>query len=150
MKTHELAAFLRELSAVLSLLPDTELTALPDMLKSSSIYQGTLVPAEETKRIQRNHAPSDNIYATLATLSKGEIVQLLSKANVSIDIRSKDSAKDAARKISTHLTRYPTLARSGQTCSVLRQQRPALVSEPLSKALETLLGNRDEVPLTSD
>ena len=148
MKTHELAAFLRELSAVLSLLPDTELTSLPDMLKSSSIYQGTLVPAEETKRIQRNHAPSDNIYATLATLSKGEIVQLLSKANVSIDIRSKDSAKDAARKISTHLTRYPTLARRVRL--VLRQQRPALVSEPLSKALETLLGNRDEVPLTSD
>ena len=147
MKTHELAAFLRELSAILSHLPDTELTSLPEMLRGSSVSQGTLVRVEETKRAPRSLTPSHNIYATLATLSKGEIVQLLNEAKLPIKIRSKDSAKDVAQKISTHLTRYPTSARKVRLA--LRKQRPALISEPLSKALGTLLGNRDEVPLTN-
>ena len=147
MKTHELATFLRELSAILSYLPDTELTSLPEMLKSSPISQGALVPAEGTKRMPRSHSPSDNIYETLVILSKGQIVQLLNEANVSVEIRSKDSAKDAARKIRTHMTRYPASARKVR--QALRKQRPALISEPLSKALGTLLGNRDEISPTS-
>lgn len=148
MKTHELATLLRELSVVLGHLPNTELTSLPEVLKTSSTYQGSAAPVRETKRIPRSHAPSDEIDRTLETLSKREIVELVSEANLSIEIRSKDSAKDAARKISAYLTKYPTSAKKVRL--VLRNQRPALTSEPLSKALETLLGNRDEVPLTGN
>ena len=146
MRTHELAAILRELSVALSHLPDTDLTSLPEILKDSSTYQGSLGPVEPTKRRPRRSATTEDIHGTLATLSKREILELLDKANVSVKVRTKDSAKEAARKISTHLTEYPTSAKKIRLA--LRKQHPTLISQPLSKALDTLLGNRDEVPVT--
>ena len=148
MRTHELATFLGDLSAALSHLPDVELTSLPEMLGGLSTYQETFLPIEEKKRTPRRNAHSDDLQETLAGLSKTELVELINKANVPVEIRKKDSAKYAARKISTHLTKYPVSARNVRLA--LRKQGPALTSKPLSKALETLLGNRNAVPATEN
>lgn len=139
MKTHELAAFLKELAEALGQLPDMELTSLPEILKGAAVYPAALIPVEEPKRTLGKVTPEDDIQRTLAKLSKREMLQLLDRANVRIRIRSKDSTNDAAKKIKAHLLKYPASAKQIQIA--LGKERSGLISQPLSKALETLLGN---------
>jgi len=148
MKTHEFASLLRDFADMLDHLPDTEITAFPEALRSLSMPQEENVPLPLTETEQpKSRVSSDgDIFETLTTLPKKEIVAIIRDANVDIPIRVKDSGRDVALKIRTHLRRNPTVARKLR--SNLKRRKTTVVSEPLSKALGTLLGNRDEVSNT--
>ena len=149
MRTHELASILRGISDVLNHLPDTEVTSLSEVLKDTSISQETPAPpkAQEQKQPSaKTHATIEEIYQTLTTLPKRKIVELIDEADISVQIRGKDSAKDTARKVRSYLTAQPNSTR--KVNSILIRKHSAVVSEPLSKALGILLGDRDEVPST--
>ena len=148
MRTHELAVFLKDLSDVLTHLPDTEITSLPEILKTTSDLRGAIPPApvKVQPRAKLTSASIDDITKTLATLSKREIVELVGESSLNISIRSKDSAKDVANKIKMHLIKYPDSSK--RVNIILKRKHPVAISEPLSKALGTLLGNRDATPTT--
>lgn len=141
MRTHELAVFLREMSDVLINLPDSEITSLPEVLQNSSTsnVDNSLISGKGPKRVKTTSAPVDDIFTTLATLPKKEIVKLVDESSLDVSIRSKDSAKDAANKVKRHLTDYPES--SQQVNAILKRRHPPRISEPLSKAMRTLLGN---------
>lgn len=146
MRTHELAVFLRDLSDVLTHFPDTEITSLPEILKPTSDLREEISPAsvKASPRAKKTSASIDGISKTLATLSKKEIVELVDESSLNVSIRSKDSAKDAANKIKRHLIKYPDSSK--RVNIILKRKHPVAISEPLSKALGTLLGNRDATP----
>ena len=148
MRTHELASVLRSLSDVLSYMPDTEITSLPDMLKNSSILESSapLPQAGEKKLSARAAASIEDVHETLMTLTKKQVVALIDEADISVGIRSKDSAKDAARKVRNYLTTHP--AETRKVKSIISRKHSVVVSEPLSKALGILLGDNDEVSIT--
>ena len=148
MRTHELASVLKGLSDVLNSMPDTEITSLPEMLKNSSIYQEPLVPNKgaERKLSAKVTASINDVHATLTTLTKKDVVALIDEADIPVEIRSKDGAKDAARKVKTYLTTQPNATRKVK--SIIRRRHSVTVSEPLSKALGILLGDNDEVSAT--
>ena len=148
MRTHELASVLRGISDVLSSMPDTEIASLPEMLKNSSIYQETPAsPKTEAKKLSaRASASIDEVHERLTALTKKEVVALIGEADIPVEIRSKDSAKNAARKVKIHLLAHPKATRKVK--SILIRKHPVRVSEPLSKALGILLGNNDGVSTT--
>ena len=148
LKTHELASVLRGISDALNQMPDTEITSLPEMLKNASINQvPPSLPLVEKKKLSPRAAASiDEVHERLMALTKKEIVALIGEADIPVEIRSKDAAKDAARKIRTYLTTNPSSTRKVK--SVLIRKHPSRVSEPLSKALGILLGDKDEVSAT--
>lgn len=138
MRTHELANFLKGLSEVLADLPDMEIMSLPKVVKKSLSQSVSLTSVEAARPMTRKNVSNTDIQKTLATLSKREILEILEKANITVSIRTKDSGKDVAKKIAAYLKIHPAAAR--QFGLVLEKQRPTLISQPLSKALETLLG----------
>ena len=148
MRTHELASVLRGISDVLSSMPDTEITSLSEMLKNSVIYSEVPAPPQivEKKPSTRTNASIDDIHETLASLPKKEVVALIDEASIPIEVRTKDGAKDAARKVRNHLTAHPSATRKVK--SIIRRRHSDTVSEPLSKALGILLGDSDEVSAT--
>ena len=141
MRTHELAVFLREMSDVLMNLPHSEIASFPEVLRNSALSKvdDSLISGKGTKRVGLTSAPVDDLFTTLATLPKKEIVKLVDQSSLDVSIRSKDSAKDAANKIKRHLTDYPES--SQQINAILKRRHPPKISEPLSKAMRTLLGN---------
>lgn len=146
MRTHELAVFLREMSDVLMNLPDSEIASLPEALRNSSnsnvddsFVDDSLNSGKGAKRAKITRAPVDDIFTTLVTLPKKEIVELVDQSSLDVSIRGKDSAKDAANKIKRHLTDHPES--SQQVNAILKRRHPPRISEPLSKAMRTLLGN---------
>lgn len=150
MRTHELASILRSLSDALGHMPDTEITSLPEILKSSAIYEDqetTALPqVVEGSPSSKSNAAIDDIHQTLTTLNKKQVVALIDEAGIPVEIRSKDSAKAAARKVKVYLTYQPNATRKVR--SILRRKHSVAVSEPLSKALGILLGDNDEVSAT--
>ena len=149
MRTHELASVLRSLSDVLSYLPDTEVTSLAEVLKGTTIGQEDLAPpkVEEQKQPSAKiNAAIEEIHQTLTTLPKKKIVELISEADIPVQIRGKDSAKDTAGKVRNYLTTNPSSTR--KVNSILIRKHSTVVSEPLSKALGILLGDSNEVSAT--
>ena len=148
MRTHELASVLRGLSDVLSHLPDTEISSLPEILKDSSIYRDSPAPPKiaEKKVSARTTAYIDDIHETLTNLPKKEVMALISEADIPIEVQGKDSSKYAARKVRNYLTTNPASTRKVK--SILTRKHSTMVSEPLSKALGILLGDSNEVSAT--
>ena len=148
MKTHELASFLRALADVLNALPDTEIVAIPDFAHTASSPPNETVPLPiKATTSSKKPSPSVNeIYEILSTLKKQEIVAVAYAADLTISIRGKDSTKDAVRKVRNYLLSNPSAARKVK--AALNCHQSAMISQPLSKALGTLLGNRDELSIT--
>lgn len=151
MKTHELASFLRDLADVLSYLPDTEVAEFPAVLEKQLSPQETTVPmpipgAERPKKRTSPVNNTDDVVKTLYTLSKRDVVSIINELDLGISVRNKDSSKDVTLKIKSYLNRNPSAARKIR--SILKKKHSSSISEPLSKALDTLLGNRDEISVT--
>ncbi|MXY20378.1 MAG: hypothetical protein F4Y49_03475 [Dehalococcoidia bacterium] len=149
MRTHELASFLRDMADALSSLPDTELTALPEavtMLMNSQARTAPL-PIPETTPLPEKHSSSiEEIHTILITLTKQEIVSVVAESGLDIPFRGKDSAKDVAGKIRRYIGQNPDTIKNIRLS--LNKQQSNLPTTPLSKALGTLLGNRDELSIT--
>lgn len=146
MKTHELAKHLRILADTLSRFPDTNIASLSDLLTTINSTQQPLPLVKEPKAKKGRSESSNDSYNALKLLRKREVVELIESLALPIAIDSKDSSKYLTSKIRRHLNQYPSDMR--RVNLFLRRKRPATTSEPLSKALETLLGNRDEIPTT--
>ena len=148
MKTHEFASFLRDLADALGRLPDTEMTSLPVLLQNLSLpkEQADPIPAPATPRSKRESPIAEGIYKTLSTLKKHEIASIVQESGLPVQIRPKDSANNALSKVRRYLLENPHAVRTLR--STLSKHQPHLISQPLSRALETLLGNRDEISIT--
>ena len=140
MRTHQLAALFRELADLLDLLPDADLQAVPgELLKLRSG-----APASLPTKGSRKPARKDNLLEEIGVLPKHELMEFIEGLQLPILVRRKDSTVDVASKVKTLLQRQPDYRR--KVGYFLRRRRPPGGSQPLSKALDTLFGNRDEVP----
>jgi hypothetical protein len=119
MKTHELARTLRTLAALLSRGPDIEISELT-FPKGSGQQQRTLnfLPEASTKR---------------------ELVDLIARNQLPIEIHEKDGADKVLRKLERLLERDPALR--NRVKNDLAHAKP---SAPLLRVFESLLGSARE------